>query len=505
MTTFIRNATLIAMDAIHGAEPFEASILIENGKISQIGADQRPPDGCRVISGEGKLVTPGFVNAHTHSAEMFLRGRYEKLPLELWLLYAYPFLRGSFPTKRILYLRSMLLAMESLRSGVTTIVDHFFDPPQHDLERLGETVRAYQEIGIRAVVSSAVMDIHPLDALPFARELVPQDLQSQLRYGVPITPQAYVDYCSAACDSFHGRNGRISFMVAPSAPQRCTAAMMQACHDFAVSRGIPYHSHVLETKTQAVTGRIIHGKSLIAYMSDLDLLHPNTTIAHGVWLSDDDIDSLGRAGVSVAHNVIANLKLGSGTAPVRRLMNAGVNVALGTDGASSNDTVRILDAMRVAALIHSGPDRHHEAWLSAADVLAMATINGARSVGLEHATGSIEVGKAADLVFFNLDALAFTPRNRLSHHLVYAENGQSIERVMVAGVDVYADGLLKLINESSLLQEIREAATSFLLDHAIDEGRNAIFAPSFTEIHRRATAALADSDLESRRDQHGRH
>ena len=132
------------------------------------------------ISGEGKLITPGFVNAHTHSAEMFLRGRYEKLPLELWLLYAYPFLRGSFPSKRILYLRSMLLAMESLRSGVTTIVDHFFDPPQHDLARLGETVRAYQEIGIRAVVSSAVMDIHPLDALPFARELVPQDLQSQL-------------------------------------------------------------------------------------------------------------------------------------------------------------------------------------------------------------------------------------------------------------------------------------------------------------------------------------
>jgi 5-methylthioadenosine/S-adenosylhomocysteine deaminase len=323
---------------------------------------------------------------------------------------------------------------------------------------------------------------------------VPQDLQGQLRYGAPITPQAYVDYCSAAYDSFHGRGDRITFMVAPSAPQRCTPAIMQACRDFAASRGISYHSHVLETKAQAVTGQLLYGKSLIAYMQDLDLLHPNTTIAHGVWLSDKDIDSLGRAGVSVAHNVIANLKLGSGTAPIRRLMDAGVNIALGTDGASSNDTVRILDAMRIAALVHSEPARHHDAWLSAEDVLSMATINGARSAGLERTTGSIEVGKAADLVFFDLDALAFTPRNRLSHHLVYAENGQSIERVMVAGVDVYADGRLKLINESALLQEIREAATAFLLDHAIDEDRNAIFAPSFAEIHRRATAALVHSE-----------
>ena len=381
MRRLIRNATVIAMDRAHGAEPFGGDLLIEDGRIAAIGRNIDVPPDSEVIDASGKLVMPGLVNAHTHSAEMFLRARYEKLPLELWLLYAYPFLRAGPPPPRILYLRSMLLAMESIRSGVTTIVDHFFDPPQHDLARLGEAVRAYDEIGIRATVSSAVMNIHPLDSLPFAREVVPDDLQALLKFGPPVTPHDYIEYCASAYRAFHGRKGRISFMVAPSAPQRCTPDIMRACRDFATDRGIPYHSHVLETRTQAVTGHLHYGKSLIAHMNDLGLLKTGTTIAHGVWLNSADIDMLARTGVSVVHNVIANLKLGSGTAPVRRLIDSGVNVSLGSDGASSNDTVRIFDAMRIAALIHSTPDRHHTEWLAAADVLRMATINGARSAG----------------------------------------------------------------------------------------------------------------------------
>jgi 5-methylthioadenosine/S-adenosylhomocysteine deaminase len=148
--------------------------------------------------------------------------------------------------------------------------------------------------------------------------------------------------------------------------------------------------------------------------------------------------------------------------------------------------------MRVAALVHSQPDRHHDQWLSAADVLSMATLNGARSAGLERTTGSIEVGKAADLVIFDLDTLAFTPRNTLSHHLVYAENGSSIERVMVAGVEVFANGRLTQVDERALLNDIREVAAAFLQDHAADEARNAIYEPSFAEIHKRAAARWSD-------------
>jgi 5-methylthioadenosine/S-adenosylhomocysteine deaminase len=488
MGRLISNATVIAMDKAHGAEPFSADLLIADGRVAAMGQNLAAPPNTEIIDATGKLVIPGLINAHTHSAEMFFRGRYEKLPLELWLLYAYPFLRVGPPSPRILYLRSMLLAMESIQSGVTTIVDHFFDPPQHDLARLGEAVRAYEEIGIRATVSSAVMNIHPLDALPFARQVVPKDLQDLLDFGPPIATQTYIDYCSAAHRAFHGRKGRISFMVAPSAPQRCTPDLMRACRDFAVSHGIPYHSHVLETRMQAMTGRLHYGKSLIAYMNDLGLLGRGTTIAHGVWLEDADIDALGRAGGSVVHNVIANLKLGSGIAPVRRLMDAGVNVALGSDGASSNDTVRVFDAMRVAALIHSAPGRHHSEWLSASEVLHMATINGARSAGLEQVTGSLEIGKAADLVILSLDSLSFTPRNHLSHHLVYAENGSSIELVMIGGTTVYEHSGFTTINAADVLAEIRETAPAFLDAHARDEERNAVFHASFMELHRRATA-----------------
>ena len=243
----------------------------------------------------------------------------------------------------------------------------------------------------------------------------------------------------------------------------------------ALSGGIPNHSNVLETKTQAVTGHRLYGKSLIAYMKDMELLGPHTTIAHGVWVDDDDIDMLGEARCFVVHNSIANRKLGSGVAPVRRLMPAGVNVAPGSDGASSNDTVRLFDVMRVAALVHSVTGCHHDDWLAAIEVLSMATRNGAASAGLQQVTGSLETGKSADLPVLDLNALAFTPRNKLPHHLVYAENGSAIETVMIAGETVYAQGRLCKISEEDILAEIREQTPAILADHAIIEKTNRVF------------------------------
>jgi cytosine/adenosine deaminase-related metal-dependent hydrolase len=198
------------------------------------------------------------------------------MPLEIWLLYAYPLLMNDPIGERLLYLRSLLLAMESLRNGVTTFCDDFFDPPRHDLDRLATVFRAYEDAGIRANVSSAVMNVHTLDALPFAREVMPPELQARLDFGPPMTAGAYMDYCRSAFSSLHGKAGRLNFMIAPSAPQRCTPDLMAACMDLAVARHVPFHTHILETKTQAVTGPVLHGKSLIAYMHDLGLLKRNT-------------------------------------------------------------------------------------------------------------------------------------------------------------------------------------------------------------------------------------
>jgi 5-methylthioadenosine/S-adenosylhomocysteine deaminase len=484
----IRNATIVAMDAVHGAAAFKGDVLVDGDTIKAVGTGLAASPDARIIEGRGKLVMPGLVNAHTHSSETFLRGRYERMPLEIWLLYAYPLLMNDPIGERLLYLRSLLLAMESLRNGVTTFCDDFFDPPKHDLDRLSTVFRAYDDAGIRANVSSAVMNIHTLDALPFAREIMPPDLQDLLDCGPPITAAAYVDYCKSAFSALHGKSGRLNFIIAPSAPQRCSADLMAACMDLAVDKRVPFHTHILETKTQAVTGHVLHGKSLIAYMHDLGLLRRNTTIAHSVWVSDEDIHLMAKAGVSVAHNALSNLKLGAGIAPLRRLLDAGVTVGLGTDGVSSNDTSRIFDVMRVAGLVHNaaGPDHRH--WIAADQILGMASINGAKTAMLEHVTGSIEAGKAADLLILDLRNYPFMPLNDIARHLVYSENGSSIETVMVAGRVVMENGRLTTVDEQGIFDEIAELVPAYLAEHAELERRNTIFEPVMAEIHRRATS-----------------
>jgi 5-methylthioadenosine/S-adenosylhomocysteine deaminase len=487
----IRGATILTMDPANGTRPVEGDILVEGATIAAIGPALPSPPDAEIIDGRHKLVMPGLVNAHTHSSETFFRGRYEKMPLEVWLLYAYPLLMGPVIEKDLLHLRSLLLATESLKAGVTTISDCFFDPPRHELDRLGMVFGAYELAGIRANVSSGVMNIPALDALPFAREIVPPEVQKELDFGPPITAAAYLDYCRAAIGAFDGRAGRLKFMIAPSAPQRCTADLLTGCFELATERGLPFHCHVLETITQAVTGPELYGRSLIRYMDDLGVLGRNTTIAHSVWVDDADMAVMGRAGVSVVHNAISNLKLGAGVAPVRRLMDAGVTLALGTDGVSSNDTASIFDVMRVAGLLHgaSGPDA--ETWLSAAELLEAATLGGARSAILDEVCGSLEPGKAADLIIIGLDGIAFTPLNDIARHLVYAANGSNVETAIVAGEVVMRDRRMTRFNEDELLAEIRERVPAYLAAHTGIEERNRFLEPWFAAIHHKSAASHA--------------
>lgn len=486
--TLFRDATLLTMAPNRGVETLSGDLLVDGATIAAVSAHIAPAPDMTVVEARGKLVMPGLVNAHTHSSETFFRGRYQQMPLEVWLLYAYPLLMGPRIPPRLLYLRTLLLAMESLRNGVTLLCDDFFDPPTHDLDRLGMVFAAYEDAGIRANVSSAVMNVHALDALPYAREIVPARLQAALDFGPPITAAAYIDYCRSAFAAFHGRAGRLRFMIAPSAPQRCTPELMLACDELARERGVPCHTHVLETKTQAVTGFEKFGKSLVRYMHDLGVLQRHTTIAHSVWVSDEDIALMGEAQCSIAHNAVSNQKLGAGIAPIRRLLDAGVAVGLGADGLSSNDTARIFDVMRVAGLVHSvsGPD--YRQWIAAREILSAATIGGARSALLDAVTGSLEAGKAADLIMLDLGAYPFVPLNDVDKHLVFSENGSSIELVMVAGQIVVRDGKLTRVDERAILGEIRDAVPALLAEHAEVEARNRAFEPYFAEIHRRACA-----------------
>ena len=353
------------------------------------------------------------------------------------------------------------------------------------MERIGAVFSAYEAAGIRGNVSNSIINIAPLDALPFAREIVPPELQRALDAGERVTGAVYADYCRKVFSTFHGRAGRLRYMISPSAPQRCTVDLLEACA--ALAKTYAVHTHVLETKTQAVTGSEIFGVSLIRYLNDHRLLSRNVAIAHSVWVSDEDMRLIGEAGCSVAHNPVSNLKLGSGVAPVRRLMDVGVTIALGTDGASSNDTLRMFDVMRVAALLHSATGPDPSRWLTAADILRAATIGGAYSAMLEKETGSLEVGKRADLIMLRTDTLAFTPMNDVRKHLVYAENGSSLKLVMVNGAVVLRDNKLTQVDEDEILREVRELTRAYLAGHREVEERNRALEPYMAEIHRRAT------------------
>ena len=202
----------------------------------------------------------------------------------------------------------------------------------------------------------------------------------------------------------------------------------------------------------------------------MGLLQRQTTIAHSIWVTDADIEMMGEAGVSIVHNVISNQKLGAGVAPVKRIMRAGVNVALGSDGISTSDTTRMFSVMHAAGLIHNVQTPDTDLWLSAEEVLRCATLNGARSACIEDQTGSLEPGKKADMLVLDLETIPFTPMNDLSNHLVYCETGSSITHAIVNGEIMAENGQCLRVNEAEILAELREEMPAFIAAHEQDRG-----------------------------------
>jgi 5-methylthioadenosine/S-adenosylhomocysteine deaminase len=452
---FIRNAQVITMDPATGATPRTLSIRIDDDRITAIGADLEAGDAERVIDGRDRLVAPGFVNAHTHSWEMLFKGRYDNLPLELWLAMSYPVLGDSRVEPDLIRLRTSLFAIESLKAGVTTLVDDVLENPGQDAEQLNAVFDSYEEVGIRANVSGHVIARPFVDTLPFVTEYLPTAITDEIRSAHPPTTDEYLAFSRAAFETQHGRgNGRLRYMVAPSAPQRVETDLLVGATALAREFDAECHIHVLETKTQLVTGQEMYGQSLVAYLDGIGALSPNTTLAHGIWLTRDDMAMVAAAGTSISHNPISNLKLGSGIAAWRELQDAGVNLGLGTDGCSSSDSPRMLEVVKAAALLHKVSRPDYTTWPRVDEVLAAATIGGARSAVLQDSVGTLEVGKKADLVVYDLDTMAFTPRQRLDHQLVYSENGSSIETVIVDGVIVVESGEVMTVDERALRAEL---------------------------------------------------
>jgi 5-methylthioadenosine/S-adenosylhomocysteine deaminase len=461
MDVLIKDATVIAMDAEHGAEPFRADIEVRGQRIAAIGPGLKA-DGVKVVDAGRKLAIPGLVNSHFHSNQNFLRGRYPGRPLESLMLYAYPFDATLASSPDLVYLRTLIVAIESLRNGVTCLLDDCIELPGQDHEQLGAVFRAYDDAGIRANCSGHMINKPFLETLPFAQRFLPPDLVELVDATPPPTSAQYLEFAEEAVRRFHEPDGRQQFVIAPSGPQRCTDDLLAAAAEFADRHQTAYHMHVLETKVQRVTGQEFYGKSLVAHLHDTGALTSRLTMAHAIWISDDDIELMSGAGCSVAHNPICNLRIGSGIAPLRKLLDAGINVGLGTDEIDCNDSGRILDVMHVAGLIHTITDVDYDRWPNAAEIVHAATMGGARTVCLQDEIGSLEVGKRADVVLLDLDAWPFVPMNDASVHLVYAENGSSVTDVLVDGELVMSGGVLSRIDEREIMTEVRERMSQFL-------------------------------------------
>lgn len=472
MKTLFRKATLLSMEEPTAVAPVRADVLIDGTTIGQVAAsgsvDTSGVD--RVIDASDLLLMPGMVNAHIHTEQNTFRGRYRGLPLEVLMLYAYP-LTGAAPLDaEMIHLRTLLAGIESLKSGVTTILDDVMEVPHQGLEQLGSVFGAYEQIGMRANVSGHVINRPFFETIPYLEESLPERLREKFLRVQPITLSQYMDFCEEAVSRFHGTaGGRLRYVVAPSGPQRCTEDLLGTVADFSSAYDVPFHIHILETRVQRVTGTRLYGKSLIRLMSELGALHEMTSIAHAIWIDDDDIGLIASSGASVAHNPVCNLRIGSGIAPLRALLKAGVNVALGTDGISSNDSCRLFDVMKTAGIVHTLSSDDYDEWPTASEILWSATRGGARAVGLEDQIGSIEAGKKADLVALDLCTSAFVPANDVANQLVYAENGSSVRLVMVDGELVVEDGRCTKIDEVAVLREARSVLGAYLKQHELVE------------------------------------
>ena len=463
--------------------PTPLDIVIEGRHIAAIRpAGTEPPDG-DTVDCRNRLVTPGLINGHQHSHEYYYKGRTDNLPLELWMNHVRP-LKPIPLTSRQVYLRSMAVAIESIRSGTTTLCDDMNVSPVLQLDHVDAAFQAYEDSGLRCLVGITLFDRPFFRAVPFVEEEFPPELLRAYDGAGHTPPAEMLAFAAELARRRHPRDHRVGFMATPSAPQRCTPDFLTAVRDMASRHDLPLMIHAQETRLQVVTGQLWHGKTMIEYLDELGFLAAKTQLIHAVWLTPREIGILARTGTSVQHNPTSNLKLGSGIAPLRALLDAGVNVSLGSDGCGSIETLNMQLVLMAAALVQKLRGEH-TSWTGAREAFAAGTMGGARALGFGAELGAIEVGRIADLVTYRLDRVPFVPLNDPLRQLVYAETGSGVDTVIVDGEIIFADGRFTRVDEDAILAELAEEHGRLEPFLAASERDTARMLPAYARIHRR--------------------
>ncbi|MDQ0323875.1 guanine deaminase [Pararhizobium capsulatum DSM 1112] len=443
----LTSATLVGDTAGRTMDIFIAADRIAD--LQQAGA--RPPEGI-VIDASRLLISPGFIDGHHHSHENFLKGRFEGQPLELVMNFVRP-LTPVPMTARQVYVRTMISAIQAIRTGATTLVDDMNVSPMLDRSHVEAALQAYEDCGIRALLGFTLFDRPFFRAMPFVEEEFPADLLAQLDAVHPTPAAEVLTLAREMARSRHPAEHRVGYIVAPSAPQRCSDDFLMATRALADEFELPVMIHVQETRLQAVTGQLMYGSSMFAHLARLGFLKAKTALIHAVWLTPDDIALIAASGASVQHNPTVNMKLGSGLMPMREMLDAGINVSLGTDGCGLVETADMLRAVSNTAYLQKLRGNDHERWIGAPEAFHAATKGGAIALGLENQIGEIKIGMKADLCGYSLDQIAFVPLNDPLRQLVYGETGAGLRLSIVDGKVILCDGQLTLIDEAAILRE----------------------------------------------------
>lgn len=407
-----------------------ADILVDGERIADVLAPGTNVADAAVIDAAGKLLIPGLVNAHTHAQTHLGKGSADRWTLEI-LLNGYPW--GGKRTVEHHYLSAALGAAEMVRKGCTTAYDMFAEFPTPSVEGVGAVAQAYRDVGMRACIAPMMADRSFYQAIPGLLDALPPDLRKAAE-GIRLAPyQASLEACRTIVTGWTIDRDRVRVGLGPTIPHHCSDEFLTGCRDLAKEYELGIQMHVAESKVQAVVGPKRYGTTLVGHLDRLGMLGPHFTAAHGIWLDDEDMKRLGGKGASVAHNPGSNMKLGSGIAAVRKLLSAGVNVAVGTDGTLSSDNTNMFEAMRLACFVSRVQGFDISAWLESREALTAATESGAKALGFGGRLGRLAKGYLADIVVLDLHALQFVPLNDALNQVVHAEDGTGVESVMIGG------------------------------------------------------------------------
>ena len=422
-TILIKNAFILDPNNF---EDKKQSLLIKDDLIAEISDEIDESNIDKVIDAEGKILLPGLVNTHTHLSMTLFRGLADDLSLDSWLNdHIWPMeanLNGDY-----CYIGALLGAVELIKSGTTTFSDMYF--------YMEDVARAVEDAGIRAVLSYGMIDFG-----------IEEKREAEIKENM-----ALFNACNGMAD------GRIKVFFGPHSPYTASEELLVKVRELADEYGIGIHIHVSETQKEINDSLDERGLRPFEYLEKIGFLGPDVVAAHCVWLSDKEIEIIKKHGVKVSHNPCSNMKLASGIAPVSKLIENGICVSIGTDGASSNNNLDLIEELKTASLLQKVSTLDPKV-LDSEESIRMATIKGAEALGLDDEIGTIEVGKKADIILIDTAAANMTPdSSSLSSNVVYSANGSNVDTTICNGKILMENKKLTTLDEEEIYAKARQA------------------------------------------------